>query len=180
MVAIVAALTGCAPAAVAATDSEGAPAGTTALPYLVGAADTDITPTGVIFLGGNGLGDGSVLPDEVVGRGSTGEAQGERSKVRALVVDDGVTAVAIATIETQGVVVAYTNGSYGTRDVVTRVAEQVPALPVENQMLASNHTHSGPDTVGAWGALSEEYFATIRDQAVRAIVAFTGAVAGPR
>lgn len=140
------------------------------LPYLVGVADTDITPTGEVNLGGNGLGDGSVLPDEVVGRGSTGGPEGEQIKVRALVVDDGSTAVALATIETQGVFVSYTNGPYGTKDVAALVAAQVPALPAQNQLIASNHTHSGPDTIGAWGGVPNEYFAYIRDQAVAAIV----------
>src|SRR2546423_10498426 len=37
--------------------------------YLVGAATADITPSGPVNLGGFGLGDGSVVPDAIIGRG---------------------------------------------------------------------------------------------------------------
>ncbi len=41
---------------------------------------------------------------------------------------------------------------------------------MQHQLIAADHTHSGPDSIGAWGGISDAYFATIRDQAVRAIV----------
>lgn len=152
------------------TSPTAGPAAGADLPYLVGAADADITPNGVINIGGFGLGDGTVLPNEAVGRGSTGGPEGERIKVRALVVDDRTTAVAIASIETQGYFASYADGPFGLDEIMARVAEQVPRLKVENQIVAADHTHSGPDTIGAWGGVSPEYFASIRDQAVTAIV----------
>ncbi|MGZ6827807.1 MAG: hypothetical protein ACXVGH_13550, partial [Mycobacteriales bacterium] len=85
--------------------------------YLVGAATRDITPTGVVNLGGFGLGDGTVVPEAVVGRGGRGETKGERIKVRAAVVDDGRNAVAVASIEVQGWFASYEYGKQGLQDM---------------------------------------------------------------
>ncbi|HVF19272.1 MAG TPA: hypothetical protein VNA14_03405 [Mycobacteriales bacterium] len=147
--------------------------------YAVGAAAHDISPDvvglGEVNLGGNGLGDGSVLPDEVVGRGSVGRTRGERIRSRAIVVDDGKTAIAVVSIETQGVFAAYRNGAFGTFDMATEVARRIPRLPVQNVLIASDHSHSAPDTIGAWGGLPESYFQLVYLQTVRAIeVAYAG------
>src|SRR5689334_4119093 len=125
--------------------------------YKVGGASRDISPTGTINLGGFGLGDGSVIPDAIVGRGGVGEKRSETIRSRATVVDDGKTAVAIANIETQGYFAAYEDGPYGLQDMAARVAHDIPALPVGNILIASDHTHSGPDTIGVWGGVSAEY-----------------------
>src|SRR3954471_14287367 len=45
--------------------------------YLVGAASEDITPAGPVNLGGFGLGDGSVVPNAIIGRGGFDESKGE-------------------------------------------------------------------------------------------------------
>src|SRR5581483_3988287 len=55
--------------------------------YAVVAATADITPTGLTNLGGFGLGDGSLFPDAVVGRGGQAKPQGEHIRARAMVVD---------------------------------------------------------------------------------------------
>ncbi|MCW2966836.1 MAG: hypothetical protein JWM71_608, partial [Solirubrobacteraceae bacterium] len=141
-----------------------------ALPaYLVGAATEDITPSGPVNLGGYGLGDGSLFPQAVVGRGGVDEAKGEHIRARAIVVDDGKHAVALASIETQGVFAAYEDGPYGLSDMAARVAKDIPGLPADHIMIASDHTHAGPDTIGAWGGVPQAYLAQIRDQTVRAI-----------
>jgi hypothetical protein len=143
--------------------------------YLVGAATADITPTGPVNLGGFGLGDGSVLPQdvagqEVVGRGGVGETHGERIRARAIVFDDGVNpAIAIADIETQGMFAAYEDGPYGLRDIAEQVAKDVKGLPVDHILIASDHTHSGPDTIGAWGGVDPSYLRYIKAQTVKAI-----------
>jgi hypothetical protein len=138
--------------------------------YEVGAADSDITPVGVVNLGGNGLGDGSVIPQELIGRGGMGETRGERIRSRALVVDDGKKAVAIASIETQGMFAAYEDGPYGLNDMARAVAARIPDLPVERILIAADHTHSGPDTIGVWGGVTPEYMQSIHDKTVDAIV----------
>jgi hypothetical protein len=141
-----------------------------ALPaYLVGAATEDITPVGPVNLGGYGLGDGSLFPQAVIGRGGVGQTAGEHIRARALVVGDGRHAVALVSIETQGMFAAYEAGPYGLSDMAARVAKDIPGLPADHIMIATDHTHAGPDTIGAWGGVPQAYLVQIRDQTVRAI-----------
>ena len=137
--------------------------------YKVGAATADISPEGVVNLGGFGLGDGSVVPEAIVGRGGRGATSSERIRSRATVIDDGKTAIAIANIETQGYFAAYQDGPFGLQAMAAEVARAIPALPVGNILIASDHTHSGPDTIGAWGGVSDAYFTSIKDKTVAAI-----------
>jgi hypothetical protein len=141
-----------------------------ALPaYLVGAATEDITPEGPVNLGGFGLGDGTVVPDAIVGRGGFGAAKNDRIRSRAMVFDDGKQAIAIADIETQGMFAAYEDGPYGLSDMAKQVAKDIPGLKADHILIASDHTHSGPDTIGAWGGVSKQYLQYIHDQTVKAI-----------
>jgi hypothetical protein len=137
--------------------------------YLVGAATADITPTGVVNLGGNGLGDGRLFPDAVISRGGQGAAKDERIRVRATVVDDGRNAVAIASLEEQGWFAAYENEPTGLRDMAIDIAKRVPRLPVSHIVLASDHSHSAPDTLGAWGGPPPGYMAFVKRQVVTAV-----------
>ena len=147
-----------------------APAG--AATYDVGAATRDITPAGVVNLGGFGLGDGTLVPDAIVGRGGQGEAVDERIAARAIVFAQKKTAIAIADVETQGMFAAYEDGPYGLHDIAQSVEEQTKGrLPADHVLIASDHSHSGPDTIGAWGGVSTEYLQQIHDQTVAAIVA---------
>ena len=162
--------------ALAASATGGAPAGhaKVKLPagtYLVGAAQRDITPIGVVNQGGYGLGDGSFFPQALVGRGGRDRAKGEHIQSRAMVVDDGAAAVAIADIETQGYFTKYQDGPWGIEDIAKRVASLRPALKVDHILIASDHTHAGPDTIGVWGGVSNSYMKAIADQTVSAIVA---------
>ncbi|GAC1324416.1 MAG: hypothetical protein NVSMB25_21880 [Thermoleophilaceae bacterium] len=141
-----------------------------ALPaYMVGAASEDITPTGAVNLGGFGLGDGTVIPQAIIGRGGYGAASGEHIGARAVVFDDGRRTIAIATIETQGMFAAYEDGPYGLTDIAAQVAKDIPGVPADHILIATDHTHSGPDTIGAWGGVSNAYLKYIHDQAVTAI-----------
>src|SRR3954464_5302835 len=137
--------------------------------YKVGAATRDITPVGPTNLGGFGLGDGTIPDNPAFSRGGVGEAKGERIAARAIVVDDGKQAIAIADIETQGMFAAYEDGGYGLSDMAAQVAKDVPGLPADHILIASDHTHSGPDTIGAWGGPPPDYLGYIRDQTVKAI-----------
>jgi hypothetical protein len=144
--------------------------------YLVGAATADITPGTVVNLGGFGLGDGSFFPEsiadqEVVGRGDQAGPSDSRIRARAIVFGDGKSTVAIADIETQGMFAAYQAGPYGLQDMAEQVAHDIPGLPVEHVVIASDHTHHGPDTIGAWGGVPESYLKLVRAQTVRAIEA---------
>jgi hypothetical protein len=137
--------------------------------YRVGAASKDITPTGVVNLGGFGLGDGTLIPDAVVGRGSRDQAKGERIKVRATVIDDGKKAVAIASIEAQGWFAAYQDGDYGLSDMSKAIAKKIPRLPVGHIVIASDHSHSAPDTLGVWGGPKPGYLAFVKSQVIAAV-----------
>jgi hypothetical protein len=151
-------------------DSAPSAAATVTLPsYLVGAATTDITPATVVNLGGFGLGDGSVIPSQVTGRGGQAGPSSARIRARAIVVDDGKQAVAIADIETQGMFAAYEAGPYGLHDIAETVAHDIPGLPLDHIVVASDHTHHGPDTIGAWGGVGTDYLKLIRDRTVQAI-----------
>jgi hypothetical protein len=150
-----------------ATASPAAAAG-----YEVGAATRDITPTGIVNLGGNGLGTGVLIPDAIVGRGGQGQAADERIAARAIVFGQKKTSIAIASIETQGMFAAYEDGPYGLDDIARTVAQRTKGkLPADHILIASDHTHSGPDTIGAWGGVSNAYLQYIHDQTVDAIVA---------
>ena len=148
--------------------------------YLVGAANADITPVGIVNQGGFGLGDGSFFPEDVVGRGGRNQTTGERIKSRAMVLSDGVNSIAIADIETQGYFAAYEEGPWGLHDMAAEVADDLgDALPADHILIASDHTHSGPDTIGVWGGMRDvavdgyegpnAYFKFVFDQTVKAI-----------
>lgn len=140
---------------------------------LVGAATADISPDlvglGVINQGGNGIGDAG---HPVAGRldpGSRNRTTTERIRARAIVLDDGREVVALATIETQGWFIAYRHGRYGTSDMAAAVARDIPRLRADHILIAADHTHAGPDTIGAWGGVPDVYFQLVREQTIRAI-----------
>ena len=142
--------------------------------YLVGAATKDISPIGwgTINLGGFGLGDGSSPISQAIGPGNTGEFQGDHIGARAVVVQDQTTgtAIAMATVETQGMFAAYENDpDAGLIAIAERVAADIPGLPASNILISNDHTHSGPDAIGAWGFIPHDYLAFIADQIVAAI-----------
>jgi hypothetical protein len=146
-------------------------------PYWVGAAQRDITPDAVVNVGGNGLGDGTVPSNPLFSRGSRAGPGAERIAVRAMVVADELQAVAVADIETQGMFAAYKGGRYGLRDIAAAVAAARPyhsptdpGLQIHHVLVAADHTHSGPDTVGAWGFVPEAYMQQVYERAVAAIV----------
>ncbi len=140
--------------------------------FLVGAAKREITPEGIVNQGGFGLGDGSVLPDELVGRGNQGQAEGERLFARAFVVDNGTDVLAFVITENIGMFAAYQEGP-GLIDMaesVAAAAETEGRIPAEHVFAAGNHSHSGPDTIGAWGGVDPSYLQYVHDQAVAATI----------
>jgi hypothetical protein len=153
----------------AAQDDEARPVSARTPSYKVGAASRDITPVGVVNQGGYGLGDGRLIPQAVVGRGGRDEAKGEHIKTRAFVVDDGKNAVAIADIEVQGWFAKYEFGSDGLQDMAAAVASRVPRLPVSHIVIASDHSHAAPDTLGVWGGPNPGYMDFVKAQVVAAI-----------
>ncbi|MGH2785165.1 MAG: hypothetical protein ACRDJ1_07870 [Actinomycetota bacterium] len=142
--------------------------------YLVGASAKDISPIGwgTINLGGFGFGDGTSPVSNALGAGHKGEFKGHHIAARAIVVQDPGTGVAIAmaTVETQGMFAAYENDpDAGLIAIAERVAADIPALPASNILISNDHTHSGPDAIGVWGFIPHDYLAHIANQIVAAI-----------
>ena len=143
-------------------------------PYLVGAASRSINPDPdgtfagkPVYLGGYGIGGGSPV---FAGRPATG-VLGEGLSVRAFAVSDGDRSFAIADIEAQGWFVALKNGPYGLLDMRKEVERRTGgALPAENVVIQSDHSHSGPDPLGVWGGVPDEYLRYVADRTVDAIV----------
>jgi hypothetical protein len=144
-------------------------------PYLVGAATRSINPDAdgtfagkPVYLGGYGIGGGSPV---FAGRPATG-VLGEGLSVRAFAVSDRRTPFVVADIESQGWFVAVKNGPYGLLDMRKEVERRTGgALSAENVVIQSNHSHSGPDPLGVWGGVPEEYLAYVTERTVEAIVA---------
>ena len=143
--------------------------------YEVGIASRSINPDAdgtfagqPVFLGGYGIGGGSPIFE---GRPATG-ILGEGPSVRAFAVtDEEGNAFAIADIETQGWFAATKNGPYGLIDMRKAVESATDgALPAENVVVQSDHSHGGADTIGVWGGVPDEYMAFMKDQTVAAIV----------
>lgn len=46
---------------------------------------------------------------------------------------------------------------------------RLPYLPAANIVFSSTHSHTAPDTIGAWGGAPASYFTLVRDAGVRAV-----------
>jgi hypothetical protein len=156
------------------------PAQADAQVYQVGAAalriDPDapgspLAPGTAVFKGGNGLGDGSSPVSQQIGAAGKSRDQGEHISARAIVIDDGTTAVALVTAETQGMFAAYQRGIRGLYDIEQAVgAATAGRLGPANIIISNDHTHSGPDLIGAWGFVPDAYATFVGDQIQRAIL----------
>ena len=143
--------------------------------YEVGLASRSISPDPdgtydgqPVFLGGYGIGGGTPV---LAGRAANG-ILGEGPSVRAFVVsDEEGNTFAIADIETQGWFAATKNGPYGLIDMRKAVEEATGgALPAENVVVQTDHSHGGADSIGVWGGVPDAYMAFMRDQTVDALV----------
>ena len=146
---------------------------TTPTPYLVGAASKDISPIGfgTIHTGGYGLGDGTSPVSQAIGAGRNAAFGSDHIGARAVVVDDGTNAVALVTVETQGMFPAYQNNpGDGLADIEDQVASDIPRL-AGHIVISNDHTHGGPDAIGAWGFIPSAYLDLIASQTKKAIEA---------
>ncbi|HVS67528.1 MAG TPA: hypothetical protein VHE56_03165 [Mycobacteriales bacterium] len=158
--------------------------------YLVGGAAASINPTRAMlankdfYLGGYGFGDDKIANKyqvpSTVGRYATG-ILGDGVHSRALMVSDRHNTIAMAQIETQGYFIEYKQGPFGLEDIRKDASAQIYALaltekhpapvPSPRQILVdSDHTHSGPDTVGVWGGDPTSYLREVHDRTVKALV----------
>jgi hypothetical protein len=141
---------------------------------------------GTVYLGGYGLGNGRVL-DHVGGvenpgpkpadnglaydngRAATGNLA-DGIHVRAAVISAGRQSFAIADIENQG---CFTQNKQGYGLVTMRQAVQQRtggALPADHVDIQCDHSHGGPDLIGAWGGVPDAYLKYVQQQTIDAIV----------
>jgi len=141
--------------------------------YRVGVASRSINPGAdgsfvgqPVYLGGYGAGNSPLIP----GRAATG-ILGDGIHVRAIAVSGGEGTTAIADIETQGWFTATKDGPLGIVDMRKAVEQRTGGrLPAQSVLIQSDHSHSGPDTIGVWGGVPIEYRRFIFDRTVEAIV----------
>lgn len=137
-------------------------------PWRVGAAREDITPSDLtgVYLGGYGI--GPQHPARGVLR---------HIFVRCLAVGDGDGGqVVLCALDLQGHFLAYQQGPYGFADIARDVQARL-GIPADHVLLQSTHTHNGPDDLGVWGGVPDDYLALVVRQTERAIAE---AVAGER
>jgi hypothetical protein len=120
-----------------------------------------------VYLGGYGIGG----PPVSEGRAATG-ILGDGIQVRAVALSDGGRQIVLADMEEQGWFAATKDGPYGIVDIRKRAEEATGgAVKAKDVIVQSNHTHSGPDTIGVWGGVPVAYRQFIMDQTVDAIAA---------
>lgn len=146
--------------------------------YVVGAAKRSINPDPdgsyagkPVHLGGYGFGSGGVWDIIGLSRPPASGILGPGIFARALVVasdGDPANALAFLTIETQGYFIAYQQGPYGL-EAIRKSVQTATGIPAERVIAGGNHTHAGPDTLGVWGGVPDEYLAHIKEQAVGAV-----------
>jgi hypothetical protein len=180
------------PAAASAKSSKPTPPKT----YRVGMAARSVSlePNGAfasqpVYLGGYGLGNGRVgehfagvenpgphpydyglAYDD--GRAATGNlADGIHVRAAVISAGKGKQNFAIADIENQGCFAQNKQG-YGLITMRKDVQTQTHgALPANHVYIQCDHSHGGPDLIGAWGGVPDEYLAFVQRQTVAAIVA---------
>jgi len=160
-----------------ATAQNPTPSATVAVPtaspsprqLLVGAATRSLNPNiavappdGQVFLGGFGLG---------AVRRSTGILD-IGAQTRALVIDNGDSAIALVESDNQGAFVAYELGraAAGSQDIELAVQTLRPALHADHIVIAADHSHAGQDLIGVWGGVPNEYLEFVKAQITAAIV----------
>jgi hypothetical protein len=124
-----------------------------------------------VYLGGYGLGNGTGLSGAIFGDGriADGNLDGGPS-VRAAVISAGKSSFAIADIENQGCFTQNKQG-YGLVTIRKLVDMQTDgALPADHVDVQCDHSHGGPDLIGAWGGVPTEYLRFVQQQTVAAIL----------
>jgi hypothetical protein len=78
--------------------------------------------------------------------------------------------IVIAADDLQGHFLAYQQGPYGFADMVADLHREL-GLPAGAFLIASTHTHNGPDDIGIWGGVPDRYLALVKTRTEEAITA---------
>ena len=144
----------------------------------------------LVYLGGYGLGNGRVA-DGFAGTQNPGPRPADNGlayddgrtangnldggpQVHAAVISAGSQNFAIADIENQGCFAQNKQG-YGLVTMRLEAAKQIEqetdgTLPADHIDIQCDHSHGGPDLIGAWGGVPTEYLKFVQQQTVEAIV----------
>jgi hypothetical protein len=142
-----------------------------------------------VYLGGYGLGNGHVAErfagvdnpgpkpydyglSYADGRAATGNlADGIHVRAAVISAGRGKQNFAVADIENQGCFAQNKQG-YGLITMRKQVEKQTQGRLAANHVdIQCDHSHGGPDLIGAWGGVPDEYLAFVQKQTVAAIVA---------
>ena len=132
-------------------------------------SDAEYNPKdGDAFTDGNG--NGIFDPVWIAGFGNRRAANGIHDDLwaRTMVVDDGRTRLAIVVLDAIGLMYD------GVIDVRNRIPDDAG---ITYTLIASTHTHEGPDMLGLWGksplksGINEEYLEYVKSQVVESVVA---------
>jgi hypothetical protein len=118
-----------------------------------------------VFLGGYGIGGGSAF---AAGRAAAGTLP-DGIEVRAVALEAGGRAVLLADAEVQGWFAAVQEGPFGLSDLRRELAARSGGLlDPQRIVVQSNHSHSAPDLLGAWGGVSLAYRKLVYDRTLEA------------
>jgi hypothetical protein len=133
-------------------------------PFEVGAAKADANPpTGqLLCLGGYG--------DCANGKGRTMTGIKDHLYARAIAIGAGRNGMILVTTTNVGFFAAYKAPGVGIYHLRQAVAKRT-GLSAGSVIVQSDHSHSGPDTIGIWGGVPTEYVKRMQDAAVDASVA---------
>ena len=140
----------------------------TELPWLVGTAEASHDPVATLCVGGGATFCGRQVDPSVEGA----IADPLLTKATAITGANGETLI-LATTTNIGYFLAYKTeqgGANGIYDIRLRVAEAT-GVPSANVIVVSDHSHNGPDTIGLWGGVEEDYLRITADAVVGASVA---------
>jgi hypothetical protein len=126
---------------------------------------------GDTYMDGNG--NGKFDPVWIAGFSNSKPANGVHDDIwaRTMIIDDGKTRLAIVILD----VIGFMN------DDVVDVRKMIPEeTGVTYTLIASTHTHEGPDLLGLWGktpfksGVNKEYLKYVKQQIVKSVVEATG------
>jgi hypothetical protein len=140
--------------------------------FYVGFAKANITPdVPFSYLGGNGY--------QRVGTKVENPLY-ERAVAIAPVARDGAShgvPVVVVSVDSQGYFLAY-QGSSGPLSIANYGYAQIAAaaatatgIPASHVIFSSTHSHTAPDTIGAWGGSPTSYFDLVRSAAIKVVKA---------
>jgi hypothetical protein len=159
-------------AAAAAATASAAPPSNGGLRWRVGVDKESLDPSAADLASNNfHLGGYGIFPTrQSHGPLVDADGQPEHLYVSAMAITDpsGHHALLLAALENQGTFTADKEGPYGIWDMRQKVAHDLH-ISTDSIVIDSDHSHAGPDLIGLWGGVPNDYLQRVHDQAVTAL-----------